>query len=350
VDFFKWLNKPVFANAAEPEAEAAEPEAEAAEPEPEAAEPEPEAAPAAAEPPAVAPAPPAAPAPAADTASEPWKLSPVIRAVLAAVATAIGVVGLATLVGGAVTWVRLSQVGLPTQTALSLLAKNDLVALGATGLVIYVGLAILLVAVLFAADPTGRVTGFTLLTLLVLGIAAVVYVLAAAFSWTSRAVLIAVVIALFAACLRLGPATDKRFLPFGVAAFFGVLLFGAATTYRFESDHPKVQPAAVVQDKGPGVIGFFIAASEDRVYLARLQRGDRPGALYDLNRDSKTRFAVGRRMSCEFGHGVNVACTEAILAAGELRKKLISDRRRSKALVAMKAKKKKRKKKQQQQG
>jgi len=331
--FVKWLKKPVFAEAAAPAAPGAPPPP----PAPPAGPPAPA---------APAPAAPAAPgAPAPNGATDTLNLGGVTRAVVAAVATAIGVVGLATLVGGAVTWVRLSQIGLPTQTAVSVMPKNDLVALGATGLVIYVGLAILLVAALLAIDPTGRVTGLTVVLLVVLAMVAAIYVLAAAFSWTSRWLLLGALVALLAACVRIGPATGRRFLPFGVAVFFAVLLFGAAKTYRFESDHPKVQPAAVLQSADKtGLIGYFVAATDDRIYLARLERGGRPGALFDFKRDAKTRLAVGRRMDCEFGHGTNVACTEAAIAAEELRMKLLADRRHTKA-VAAKGKKKAKKKK-----
>jgi hypothetical protein len=314
----EWLKSPVFAEAAEPEPAAAPP------PPPPAGE----------EP---APAPPAEQPP-----ESPWKLSPLIRAVVATVATAIGVVGLLAVVGGAVAWLRYSQVGLPTQTALSLTPKNDLVSLGATGLVIYIGLALLLVAALFAVDPKGIVTGATFAAVVLLAIGVALYVVFLGdFGGGSRALLLLAVIALAAACLRLGRATENRFLPFAVAVFFAVLLFGAAVTYRLESDQPKVQPAAILQGaQKNGLAGFFVSATDDRIYLARLDLGGRPGAVYDFKRDDKTRLAVGRRMRCESGQGPEVKCVAAAKAAVALRRQLLADRRKTTAAAKKKAKKK----------
>jgi hypothetical protein len=277
---------------------------------------------------------------AAETATvEASPLASAVRGVVAAIATAIGVVGLATLVGGGVTWIRMSQIGIPTQTALSVTPRRDLVVLGATSLSLYVGLAILVVALLFATDPTGRVTGFTLLALFLMGGAAIVYVLVAAYEWWSRALLIGAIVVLVAACARVGPMTGRRFLPFGIAVFFAVLLFGAATTYRFEADHVKVQPAAIVPAEGPGLIGFFVASTNDKIYLARTEQGERLSGLFEFNRDAQTLVAVGRRFECDFGRGTTVACSDALIRAGELRKKLLSDRRRLNARPQAKPKK-----------
>jgi hypothetical protein len=234
----------------------------------------------------------------------------------------------------------MGQIGIPTQTALSVTPRRDLVVLGATSLSLYVGLAILVVALLYATDPTGLVTGFTFLTLFLLGAVAVVYVLFAAYGWWSRALLIGAIVVLVAACARVGPMTGQRFLPFGVAVFFAVLLFGAATTYRFEADHTKVQPAAIVPAKGPGLIGFFVAATDDKIYLARTEQGERPSGLYEFNRDGKTLLSVGRRIECDSGRGTTVACIDALIRAGELRRKLVADRRRLNAPPQSKRKKK----------
>lgn len=234
----------------------------------------------------------------------------------------------------------MSQIGVPTQTALSVTPRRDLVVLGATGLVLYVGLAILVVALLFAADPSGLITGFSLVTLSLLGLAAIVYVLVAAFSPLSKIVLVGAILVLVAACLRVGPASGRRFLPFGVAVFFAVLLFGAATTYRFEADHTKVQPAAMVPAQGPGLIGFFVASTDDKVYLARTELGERPSGLYAFDREAKTLLAVGRRVECDSGRGTTVVCADALIRAGELRRKLVSDRRRLNARPVAKPKKK----------
>lgn len=256
-------------------------------------------------------------------------LKDVIRTVVAAVATAVGTVGLLAVVGGAVTWLRMSETGLPTQTALSVTPKTDLVGLGATGLVIFAGIAILAVAGLYAVDPTGVGRG-TLLAAFLLVVAALLSLgFAGDFGGESIVILIVAIIALAAACLQISASTGRRFVPFGVAVFFSVLLFGAAVTYRTESDHPKVQPAAVLRGEEPtGLVGFFVAATDDRIYIARLTRGTRPGALYNIKRDDTTRLAVGRRMRCE-GRGVNVKCADAHKAAIALRKQLLADRRRT---------------------
>jgi hypothetical protein len=273
--------------------------------------------------------------------AEPPKLEDVIRNVIASVATAIGVIGLLAAVGGAVTWLRVTQVGIPTQTALSVTPKHDLIALGATGLVIFVGLAVLIVAALFALDPKGHGEGPTVWTALFLVVGALYYVVRVAdFDGRSERILIATVIALAICCVRIARATGERFVPFGVTVFFAVLLFGAVVTYRAESDHPRVQPAAVLRgDERTGLVGFFVAATDDRIYIARLTRESRPGALYDFKRDDKTRLAVGRRIRCESGRGKAVKCVAAGKAAIGLRRQLLADRRKT-ATPPTKAKKK----------
>ena len=259
------------------------------------------------------------------------KLVDVIRAVIASVATAIGVFGLLAAVGGAVTWLRVTQIGLPTQTALSVTPKPDLIALGATGLIIFVGLAALIVAALFAIDPKGHGEGTTVWMGVFLVAGALFYVVwVADFDGRSERILIATVIALAICCVRIARGTGDRFVPFGLSVFFAVLLFGAAVTYRTESDHPRVQPAAVLHgDERTGLVGFFIAATDDRIYIARLTRGSRPGAVYDIKRDEKTRLAVGRRIGCESGRGKDVKCVAAAKAAITLRRQLLADRRKT---------------------
>lgn len=259
-------------------------------------------------------------------------LNDVIRNVVAAIATAVGVVGLLAVVGGAVTWLRFSQTGLPTQTALSVTPKHDLISLGATGLVIFVGLATLIVAGLFAINPTGEPGRWTRVVAALLVVGAFYYVvLASDFERRSEAILLVAAAALAVGCLRVASATDDRFVPFGLAVFFAVLLFGAAVTYRKESDHPSVQPAAVLQGKAQDAfVGYFVAATDDRIYLARLTDGDEPGALYDVKRDAETRLAVGRRLQCESGHGPNVQCAAAATAAAALAHQLLLDRAASK--------------------
>jgi len=101
-----------------------------------------------------------------------------------------------------------------------------------------------------------------------------------------------------------------------------------------------VQPAAVLGAHGQGLVGFFVAATDDKIYIARLAHGGRPGALYDLERGDGTRLAVGRRMRCESGTGPKVKCMSAAKAAIELRKQLLADRRKTAATPAKKKTKK----------
>jgi hypothetical protein len=200
----------------------------------------------------------AAPAPAV---LGPLDIKDTIKALIGAVATAVGVVGLLTVVGGAVTWLRFRELGLPAQTAVALMPKDDLVNLGATGMVIFVGIGILVVAALFALDPSGRVTPGTLVALVFLFVGLLVYVyLEDDFQTRSKLTLGVLAFLLVLASLQVARLTGVRFIPVGVAVFFAVLIFGGAWTYRYESDNTKAQPAAVLRgDEKKGLIGYFVA-------------------------------------------------------------------------------------------
>ncbi len=77
-----------------------------------------------------------------------------VAKVLGAIAAGVGVVGLVTVVGGAVSWIRFDALGIPADKAVAAIPSGELVSIGASTLIPYIALAcaVVFLAYLFAAD------------------------------------------------------------------------------------------------------------------------------------------------------------------------------------------------------
>jgi hypothetical protein len=79
---------------------------------------------------------------------------------------------------------------------------------------------------------------------------------------------------------------------FALAFIISVSLVSGFITYYRTTDHPKVEPAAVLRSGGAPVFGYFVAQTSDRIYLAtRLPTG--PLRLDAIPREEVTDMAVG---------------------------------------------------------
>lgn len=80
---------------------------------------------------------------------------------------------------------------------------------------------------------------------------------------------------------------------FALAFIVSVSLVSGFITYYRTTDHPKVEPAAVLRSGGAPMFGYFVAQTSDRVYLAtRLPTG--PLRLDAIPREEVTDMAVGK--------------------------------------------------------
>jgi hypothetical protein len=328
-----------------------------------------------------------------------------VLAVISAIATGIGVIGLMTLVGGAVLWIRFDKFEIPADKAVAVIPKGELVVIGLSTLLPYVALALALVfvAFLFAADnvvPTAPATDVrtrwagrspapeppsgptpewnaqlspsaleaiaaaetidqaaddaaaaarfgseslakghsdraadalermrslvarsegslrdaglnpvklleaaersrerakkqvdkardrrlgTVTRVIVAGAVLVVLEMVMAvwrgipFVWWHFILLLLLAVVLAGAVVVVGWRT-QGFALFGASLFLAVLVFGSARTLGRAWDRPKLQPIAVLRTGAdPGIIGYYIAGTSDRVYLAKLAEEVPPG-------------------------------------------------------------------------
>jgi hypothetical protein len=255
-----------------------------------------------------------------------------------AVARTISIVGAlggtATLVaagGGAITWARFHQAGLPADQAVAATPNTELVTVGAVALAVYGVLGALAVLAAYRIDRRGTPGKHTQRSAAVLAVAAVASAIWLSEPSTTQAVLGAIVTlaataivwfavhlglrrrthagqlpvaagvalvvtlaiaaaalwkitgedwvgimaavagALAVSLLAVARATGDRFRWFGVAIFLAVLLFGGIMSTLRTASATKLQPAAVLlkaEAGGGGISGLYVTETSDRIYLA----------------------------------------------------------------------------------
>jgi hypothetical protein len=212
------------------------------------------------------------------------RLAPVIGTI----ATGIGVVGFVTFVGAVILSARLHAAGFPAETALGVVPAQDMLVIGAETLVPTViwGLVAVGVAVVFhiafrtvRARLTGdearlfdeqmprlQAMGVLVCTAAVL-VGAVGYSLAKDLPADRAWLLLVAVVAAFvpAAIARL----TSHLAYVAVATFLIVGVFLTWLAYQRASVNPQYRGAAVIRENKTAAIGFFVAESSSRVYLAR---------------------------------------------------------------------------------
>jgi hypothetical protein len=246
------------------------------------------------------------------------EIADLLSKALGAVAGGLSLAGLIVAVGGAVMWVRLEAAGVPTAPPLALIAKEELTAIGLASLIPFVGMALLVVLLLYVIDPHAEVktTGgpppatsppvhpqapprtdgdeepryqelgksFRIAAKNTAGRAGLlvglemVLLFVIVWGWPGWLLVgLALLTALAGAVISFGVAaqTENRFAWFAVVAFFSVVLFGAVVSFVRSAQHPKLQPAAVLKHDGRAITGLYIAQTTDRVYLARLRPDQR---------------------------------------------------------------------------
>jgi hypothetical protein len=258
----------------------------------------------------------------------PW--DPLVR-VAAAIAGGVGVLGFVALAGGAVLWTRFDAAGFPTERALAVVPRTELIVIGAETLVPLAALVLVSVVLIWLAVATWlliatrdvkaedrrseraeRIRGASWPVRAVIGLslaATLAYFLLYAPAPDFRDVLVAVLVLLVAGfvCER-GWAIlcDESFGWFAIlvgAVIFGV---GLSLTYLETQERPLVRPAAVVfKGSHRGVAGLFIAETDSAVYVAEVSpksdngdEGDEPtGRMIEIPRDLIRAISIGSNQS-----------------------------------------------------
>lgn len=256
--------------------------------------------------------------PSATDGSAPWER---IAPILGAVATGIGVLGFVTFVGGAIDWARFHATGLPQEQALAVVPTQDLVVVGARILVPAM-LAGLLACVLYAigravaGTPEERISDRRLLAYAEthaattravflatwFGVFAVGAFLATLETFGTLQFVVFVPLGLILAGLTYAVAkATSRFAYLALTLFLALSVFMGGIAYARALDRPELRAAAIVRQNQKAVIGFFVAESGGRVYLARLDGAslqedviDRSSArLIGIDKDEVSDMEVG---------------------------------------------------------
>ncbi len=73
----------------------------------------------------------------------------------------------------------------------------------------------------------------------------------------------------------------EKFLWYGVAVFFSVVVFGALMSMARAFHYPEAQPVALLRKNNEtGICGVFVTQTSERVYIGRLPQPGRPGLLF----------------------------------------------------------------------
>jgi hypothetical protein len=226
------------------------------------------------------------------------KLGSAVWKVAGAFATGITATGAIVAVGAAVIWIRFNEVGIPATQAVSVQPRGEALVLGAQETIIFVGIALVAVLLVYFADPKGVVRNITLLLLLVLFLAATVDVI-----WrthlTPDAKFGLCVLALFLllGSIAIGHRSGTSFWPLALAVFVSALLFSAAVGILVVKQQRFVQGVAILRGAGDaGLTGVYIAATDKTIYFAQnvaTNADEKPRmAMMEAPREGAT-YAVG---------------------------------------------------------
>jgi hypothetical protein len=219
-----------------------------------------------------------------------------------AIGTGIGAAAFLTFVGGAVMTARFRGVGVSGTSAVALVEKQELLAVGADQLVSFVTVSVvaaLLTCALYGLAShaswmgsrfESRTVRVAILGAAVVGGTLYYYMHARVNLRRSDASVFALgivtlVVGAVVVELLAGPAISARQVPTGrslsasrgthialVASicFASVMLFGAAETYSYNYRFPEVRPAALVlSDRQTVMYGYYVGASNGHIYVAR---------------------------------------------------------------------------------
>jgi hypothetical protein len=220
-----------------------------------------------------------------------------------------GLSALAAFVGGTTLWIRFDALRLPADQAVAQLPERLLLIIGvhaiAASVILGALVAVLLVLVPMKADRTPKFVFWVVLT--VITFIGLMFVVAALWNVEDVALMLVVlgIVALGLAAIGIGarsPRTGRRHIGLIVFAVFSIC--GAAIAIVRTEARPRLEPAAVLfKDGRPGLAGFYVGQSGDRLYLATLPGDGTPTDPFadaaiehvvEIPRDEVLRVAIRR--------------------------------------------------------
>lgn len=257
-----------------------------------------------------------------------------------AIVGSLGLAGSMVVIGSAVLWIRFKEAGLPAIQAISVQPRDEALAQGAQTTIVFVLIALAVVAALYVIDARelecaqkrktqweaeraalrrekgeeipqpdprtkpadqhamGRWTLRALFLLPVLGIAW-------AMIWTDLGTWKVVWLALIAfglnrGCRWMAQAESKNIWALAAAVFVAVIVFAAAAGYLIVKEQKFIQAVAVLRGKqDTGLTGFYVTANGNALYLATPvdssegKQGNVSIKKVDLEKSESVTYSVG---------------------------------------------------------
>jgi hypothetical protein len=268
--------------------------------------------------------------------SRPLELVDIAKAAAGFFGAGLTVVGVVTVTGGAILWARFSAAGLPADQAVAAVPDAELIAVGAGRLLRYAFIALVALVFLYVVDPTGlddtperskeprnghpkediggresraNADGARRASALLANVwvrLAYIFLIAAFCGWTlveaiehlrGADQLIAVGIALILGVGSYRIARRRKgFWWFAVAAIISVLVAAAVVDWMRTKTSPEAQPAAVLVEGKRGVIGLYVAQTDDYLFLGRPRRKSR-GVVLAIPKEKVSALAIGQPQS-----------------------------------------------------
>ncbi len=263
-----------------------------------------------------------------ETPVAPWDL---IVKTLGGIAAGIGILGFVTVAGGVILFERLAGARIPAEHAVAVVPRSELLAIGASQLLplaFLVGLAVLVLWLVLEVrketaqgDKSGiiaRLLSHMNPVYVIAGAAAVggaVYFIVTADHVPSASNIMFLIISIGGGVLLGGLVwrtlskmeRDDVMSYRAQLGWFAILIAitipaeGAMIGWVQSREAPLVRPAVLFESKSGAVVrGFFIAATEDRVFLAEVDQSSDPnrgtlrtGRMLDFPRDEVLRLSVG---------------------------------------------------------
>lgn len=217
----------------------------------------------------------------------------------------LGTAGAMVVIGSAVLWIRFKEVGIPPVQAVSAQPREEALVQGAQTTLFFVFVALAVVAALYILDfpkeedpsddsdkereekdgnrkekkKSAEVidpgapreiqprTKRCILLVPIIGIAWLIFSTSLGFG----AVLVLLLLAagLTTACLWIGHRADKNFWALAAAVFASIIVFAGASTYAITQEQKFAQAVAILRGTDDvGLTGYFVAATDTRIYFA----------------------------------------------------------------------------------
>lgn len=209
--------------------------------------------------------------------------NPAFTVALQLLGAAAGIAALVTFVGGAILWIRFSELNLPADQAVNLLPKQLLLVVGAHSIAGPAGVGLLAALAFYLLNPyrggAPRRWLFRAAVLVpVVGSVIVVVALVWSFDvWPEQLLMLAAIVLGLAAIFVVAAVPAGRG-HMATLLFLVFLLCGAVLAVVRTLGAPAMEPVAVVLSGKPeGVGGFYIGQTSDRLYIAPLPGTGDPG-------------------------------------------------------------------------